>query len=369
MKTIRVKSAAGNYAVVSGRGALRRIGNSLQALRVGEKVFILSSPNVWRHWGAPLLRSSRALDARRVVLFDDREAAKRLATVENICRNLADLRADRHSLLLAVGGGVVGDVAGFVAASYLRGVRIVHIPTTLMAQVDSAIGGKTGVNLPEGKNLVGAFYPPQIVLADPVVLRALPRRQFRSGIYEVIKYGVIGDPLLFNFLERELAAILRLDMRALEFIIERCARQKARIVGADEREGGLRQILNFGHTIGHALESLTHYRRFLHGEGVAWGMLAAAQIAVSSGHLAPRDAQRLASLIVRCGELPRLPAISSAELLRAISGDKKSRSGKVRWVLPRKIGAADFDVTVPDSAVAAVWRDLPAICNRARKAR
>lgn len=369
MKTIRVKSAAGNYVVVCGRGALRRIGPALKTLRVGEGVFILSSPNVWRHWGAPVLRSCRALDARRLVLFDDREAAKRLATVEKICRNLAHLRADRHALLLAVGGGVVGDVAGFVAASYLRGVRVVHIPTTLVAQVDSAIGGKTGVNLPEGKNLVGAFHPPQMVIVDAAVLRTLPLRQFRSGIYEVIKYGVIGDALLFDFLERELAAILRLDMRALEFLIERGARQKARIVSADEREGGARQILNFGHTVGHALESLTHYRRFLHGEAVAWGMLAAAQIAVLSGRLAPHDAQRLASLIVRCGELPPLPAISPDALLRAISADKKSRAGKVRWVLPRKIGAADFGVAVADSLVTTAWRDVPSVYNRARKVR
>jgi 3-dehydroquinate synthase len=270
-------------------------------------------------------------------------------------------------LLVAVGGGVVGDVAGFAAASYLRGVRVVHVPTTLVAQVDSAIGGKTGVDLPEGKNLIGAFHQPQMVIADPLTLRTLPSRQFRSGFYEVIKYGVIGDAELFAFLERKLPDLLRMDMRALEWVIRRGAQQKAHIVGKDERESGLRQILNFGHTIGHALETLTGYKRFLHGEAVGWGMLGATRIAVAAELLGEQHANRIYSLIARCGRLPDLPRIPAASLLRAISSDKKSRGGRVRWVLPQRIGAAEIAVTAPDALVASVWRELPALYARARK--
>lgn len=359
MKTIRVKTKSSSYAVVCEREGLGRLGSIVERLRAGGEVYVLSSPKVWKFWGKDVLRALRGLPRNRVVLFDDREIAKRLATVEQICRELARLRADRRALLVAVGGGVVGDVAGFAAASYLRGVRHVHVPTTLVAQVDSAIGGKTGVDLPEGKNLVGAFHQPQMVFTDPMMLRTLPARQFRSGLYEVIKYGVIGDPQLFTFLERELAGLLRLDMRALEFVIERGARQKARIVSKDEREGGLRQVLNFGHTIGHALETLTGYKHFLHGEAVGWGMIGAAQIAVATKQLSERDAHRIASLVARCGRLPDLPSASPRKLLQAIARDKKSRGGRVGWVLPRKIGAAEFGVNVPDALVAKVWRDLP----------
>lgn len=367
MKTIKVNTKSGAYPVVCGRGALGQLGGIVDGLRDGGAVYVLSSPRVWRHCGRAVLRKLRAASRERVILFDDRETAKRLSTMEEICRKLVCLRAERNALVVAVGGGVVGDVAGFVAASYLRGVGIVHVPTTLVAQVDSAIGGKTGVNLPEGKNLVGAFLQPQAVLADPTLLRTLAARQFRSGIYEVTKYGVIGDAPLFEFLERRVEDLLRMDMRALEFMIERSARQKARVVGKDEREGGFRQILNFGHTIGHALEALTRYRGFLHGEAVAWGMLGAAQIAVATKRLRAESAWRLARLITRCGELPALPAVSPAALLRAIGGDKKSRGGKVGWVLPRKIGAVDFGLRVPDATVIAAWRELPALYQGARR--
>ena len=367
MKTIQVKAEAGRYAVACGRGALGRLGGIVENLSDEGSAFVLSSPKVWRHCGAAVLRNSRALASQRVILFDDREVAKRLATVENICRKLAAARADRQVVLVAVGGGVVGDVVGFVAASYLRGVRVVHVPTTLVAQVDSAVGGKTGVNLPEGKNLVGAFFQPQAVITDPLVLRTLTARQFRSGIYEVIKYGVIGDAALFAFLERKLANVLRLDMRALEFVIERSVRQKARVVAEDTREAGLRQILNFGHTIGHALEALTRYKYFLHGEAVGWGMLGATRIAAAMGTLGEQDANRVASLIARCSDLPRLPVIPSEALLRAIARDKKSRGGKVGWVIPRRIGAVDIGANVPEPLVAAAWRELLAFYEGARK--
>lgn len=352
--------------MVCGRGALSRLSSTVTSLRDSGGVFLLSSPRVWKFWGREVVRQLKS-PRHNAILFDDREVAKRLATIETICRKLTRAGADRRALIIAVGGGVVGDVAGFAAATYLRGVRILHLPTTLVAQVDSAIGGKTGVDLPEGKNLVGAFYPPEIVIADPLMLRTLPPRQFRSGLYEVVKYAVIGDTELFEFLERRIGALLALDMRALEWVIARSARQKARIVSKDERESALRQILNFGHTIGHALETLTNYKRFLHGEAVGWGMLAATQIATVSGRLSQSDANRIASLIVSCGALPALPRISAQALLRTISRDKKSRSGRVGWVLPRKIGAAEIGVPVPDGIVARVWRDLPGIYGAARE--
>ncbi len=352
--------------MVCARGALSRLGSAANSLRDSGGLFVLSSPRVWKFWGREVARNLHG-SRHDVVLFDDCESAKRLATIETICRKLTRAGTDRRALLIAVGGGVVGDIAGFVAASYLRGVRILHVPTTLVAQVDSAIGGKTGVDLPEGKNLVGAFYPPEMVVADPSTLLTLPARQFRSGLYEVIKYAVIGDAELFDFLEREMDALLKLDMRALEWVIARCARQKARVVSKDERESGLRQILNFGHTIGHALETLTGYKRFLHGEAVGWGMLAATEIAAAVGGLSERGANQIVSLIVSCGPLPALPRISSHALLKTISRDKKSRRGRVGWVLPRKIGAAEVGVPVPDKTIARVWGGLPGIYSQVRK--
>src|SRR5579859_111717 len=306
VKTIHIRTASANYPAICGRGALARLGKLVDEVRSERNVFVLSSPTAWRFCGRAVMRGLGRVSVERVILFNDREVAKRLASVEKICRKLIRARADRQALLVAVGGGVVGDVAGFAAASYLRGVRILHVPTTLVAQVDSSIGGKTGVDLPEGKNLVGAFHQPQMVLADPSLLRTLPQRQFRSGLYEVIKYGVIGDPELFDFLEHKFDLLLRMDMRALEWVIERCVRAKARVVNRDEREAGPRQILNFGHTFGHALEAVTAYKTFLHGEAVAWGMLGAALIGTGIGFIGERDASRIASLIARCGRLPQL---------------------------------------------------------------
>jgi 3-dehydroquinate synthase len=384
MKTIQVRAETGNYRVIFGRGTLARLGRLIEPVRAGGEVYVLSSPRVWRFWGREVMRglagSTSSLRARRdgqagsssggarerVILFDDRETAKRLATVEIICRKLARAGADRRALMVAAGGGVVGDVAGFAAASYLRGVKIVHVPTTVVAQMDSAIGGKTGVDLPEGKNLAGAFYPPKMVVADPTVLRTLPARQFRAGIYEIIKCGVMGDAELFRFLEREMGGVLRRNEGALDYAMERSARLKIRVVSRDERESGLRQILNFGHTLGHALEAATGYRKFLHGEAVAWGMLGAALMGTGLGRLNEREAGRMARLVARCGELPKLPNISAAALLRFIARDKKSRGGRVGWVIPRRIGAAECGVEARDDLVAAMWRELPGFFARAR---
>jgi len=325
--------------------------------------FALSSPKVWRHWGRALGKAIPG--GKNPILFDDRESAKRLSTVEAIARQLVRAGADRRAIVVAIGGGVVGDVGGFAAASYLRGVRLVHIPTTVVAQVDSAIGGKTGVDLPEGKNLVGAFYPPNLVIADPAFLGTLPHREFRSGLYEVIKYGVIADAKLFDFLERRMDSILCRDPAALAYIIPRSAAIKARVVSADERESGLRQILNFGHTLGHTLETATNYRRFLHGEAVAWGMIAATLVAVAQGYLAEYAAARIVRLVASVGPLPSLRGIRAAALRPILAADKKARGGRVRWVLPTRIGNTKWGIEVPWPVVTRVFNEMPEIASRA----
>lgn len=363
MPTIRVQSSAGPYSVHCAPGALARAASLITGLGDSTGIFFLSSPRVWRYWGRAL--ASKIPGARRPILFDDRESSKRLSTVEEITRQLVRAGADRRAILVAVGGGVVGDVAGFAAAAYLRGVRLVQIPTTLVAQVDSSVGGKTGVNLPEGKNLVGAFYPPKLVIADPDVLHTLPHREFRSGLYEVVKYGVIADPKLFAFLERRMDAVLRRDPAALAYIISRSIAIKADVVTKDERESGLRQILNFGHTLGHALEAATSYRRFLHGEAIGWGMIAATLLAVAMGRLSDSDAARIIRLVASVGPLPRLGKITAQQLRPIMLGDKKARGGRVLWVLPRRIGKTDWGVDIPWPIVGRTFAALPAVAAKA----
>jgi len=339
MAQITVNTSPNPYAVICQRGALERVGDAVSGLLEHSGVFLLSSPSVWKLWGTKLERSFHGHSATKRILFDDGERAKTLRTVERICRELARAGADRHSLIVALGGGVVGDVAGFVAASYARGIRLVHVPTTLMAQVDSAIGGKTGVNLPEGKNLVGAFHQPRLVIADPYVLRTLPERQFLSGLYEVIKYGVIGDAALFSQLESQMDTLRKRTSPALDPVIERCIAMKAEIVSVDERETtGERQRLNFGHTVGHALEAATGYRKFLHGEAVGWGMMAATEIAVTLKMLDAAEASRIVALILRVGRLPGLPGVKLGVVMEAMQKDKKARGGKLRFILPERIG-------------------------------
>jgi 3-dehydroquinate synthase len=327
-------------------------------------VHVVSSPKVWRAVGKVFAGSFARGAAPAVHLFDDAERAKNLATVELLTRKLVRAGADRKSLLVAVGGGVVGDVTGFVAASYLRGVALVQVPTTLVAQVDSAIGGKTGVNLPEGKNLVGAFYPPRLVLADPEALRTLPEREFRGGLAEVIKYGVIADAKLFAYLEENLEKILRREAAALEHIIRRSVEIKARVVSKDERESGLREILNYGHTFGHALESATRYRRYQHGEAVAWGMMCAALLGYGVVHMPGDAVSRIVALIKRVGPLPGWPKTSPKKLFEAMHTDKKARGGKVRFVLAPRLGKASSYEDVPAKMVECVLRCAPECLQR-----
>jgi len=367
MKRILVKSSAGPYSILSGVGVIHRASQEIAGLGRFSSIHVVSSPKVWHAVGKSIQRGLRLSKSGSIHLFNDAEATKNLRSVEEITRSLCRAGADRKSLVIAVGGGVVGDVAGFAAASFLRGVKLVHVPTTLVSQVDSSIGGKTGVNLPEGKNLVGAFYPPALVLTDPELLRTLSDREFRGGLAEVIKHAIIADADMFAMLEKNMEKVLRRDRSALAFLIPRNVQIKARIVSRDERESGLREILNYGHTFAHALESVTKYRRYQHGEAVAWGMIAAAFLGHELGLTRADDVSRIVALIRRLGPLPAWPSVSPTTLLGAMRSDKKTRSGILRFVLSPRIGAARSYDAVPLHAVERVLHFTPRLITASGK--
>ncbi|HWG38688.1 MAG TPA: 3-dehydroquinate synthase [Terriglobales bacterium] len=342
------------YTAEIERGLLARAGEILRRVPApaGRILVVVTTPAVRKLWGATLEQSlgSQGL-APRMLEMPDGEEHKNLQVLSQLAEAMAAAGADREAMVLALGGGVVGDVAGMLASIYMRGVELVQIPTTLVAMIDSALGGKTGVNLGAGKNLVGTFHHPRIILVDPAVLATLPEREYRSGMAEAVKYGIIGDAALFDFMEREAEALARRDAAALEQLIAACLRQKAAVVAADEREGGLRRVLNFGHTLGHALESATSYRVFLHGEAVAWGMLAAIGIAVRLNRLEATEAERMSAAIERmCGPLPPLE-VPGELALRHAARDKKARGGVLHFVLPAAIGRVEVVAGVPEGVV------------------
>ena len=329
---IEVRSRDGAYGVVVSRGARTRLGAVLAGAGLTGANVVVSSRRVWTAQGAHFGRVTP-------ILVADGERAKTLTTVSTVYDALVKARVDRGSTIVAVGGGVLGDLVGFAAATYLRGVRLVHVPTTVMAQVDSAIGGKVGVNHARGKNLIGAFHPPALVVVDPDALATLSRREFRAGLYEVVKYGAIADDALLDVLDRALADVLTQDGTALGDVIARCCRIKAAIVTADERELGLRRTLNFGHTVGHALEATTGYRRLRHGEAVALGMRAALALGVARGVTPPDLAARVEALLGRLGPLPGVADLKAAEVVEAIGRDKKVVNGRLHFVLAAGAGA------------------------------
>jgi 3-dehydroquinate synthase len=335
MTRIDVHASAGRtYPVLLGDGLGARIGETLNSLGVGHRRLVVSTLPIWQ-----LVREQlRDLADGEPIMMGDGERSKTLNTVTRLYEHFLRAGADRGTVVIAVGGGVVGDTAGFAASTFLRGLSLVHVPTTLLAQVDSAIGGKVGVNLTAGKNLVGSFHPPAAVLADPSLLRTLPRREFRAGLYEVVKYAVIASPTLFDQLVDELTAIFAREPAVLESTIAECCRIKARVVTEDEHERGLRRTLNFGHTAGHALEAVTRYRRFRHGEAVAYGMLVAGHIGCDRGVFASRHLDALAGLIAKMGPLPPVGDLSASEAVEAMRRDKKVINGKLHYVLPTTIG-------------------------------
>jgi 3-dehydroquinate synthase len=343
---IDVTTPSRPYSVTIEDHAIEHLDRVLDAAHAPERRFVVSSPLVWRLHGPRLAGSVKG----ESILVPDGERHKHLATVARIYDALVRANAERASTIITFGGGVIGDMAGFAAATYLRGVALVHVPTTLLAHVDSAIGGKVGVNHALGKNLIGAFYQPHAVVIDPSVLGTLPRREFRAGLYEVVKYGMTSSAGLFNRLTQERTAIFTREPQVLTPVIAESCRIKADVVSADERESGVRRILNFGHTAGHAIEAVTKYRRFRHGEAVAFGMLVAAELSAVRGALADRDKKALADLITGLGPLPPIADISTAQMLDAMRHDKKIVAGRLHFVLPTAVGATTIvdDVTAKE---------------------
>jgi 3-dehydroquinate synthase len=332
---ITVTAAAGAYPVLIGNHTIEGLGKEMDAAKLGKRRILASSERVWDFHGARF----RSIGADKTpILIEDGERYKNLNTVARILDALVKAQADRSTVIVAVGGGVIGDMVGFSAATYLRGLPIVHVPTTLLAQVDSAIGGKTGVNHPLGKNLIGSFHAPSLVVADPIVLETLPRREFRAGLYEVIKYGVISDPTLLDRIRDSVTAIFNRDGDAVAPLVAASCRIKAQVVSADERESGLRRILNFGHTVGHALEAVTKYKQFRHGEAIGYGMLAALAIGVARGVTPKSLYEEVESLITQLGPLPSVADISTKDVIAAIGRDKKVVNGTLHFIAAAERG-------------------------------
>ena len=334
------------------RGLLRSPGTALREIIPAEsRVFVVTSPRIRRLWGKALQKAfSRTRHRLETLEMPDGERSKKLSQVEKLAARLVKRGADRHSVILALGGGVVGDVGGFLASVFMRGVPVVQIPTTLLAQVDSAIGGKTGVNLTAGKNLIGTFHQPLAVLVDPDVLSTLPEREYRSGLFEAMKYGVIRNPAIFELMESNRDALLRRDGAVLETLITECIRVKADVVSADERESGERRILNFGHTIGHALEAETAYRKLLHGEAVGFGMIAAALIGYAVDITDSLTTQRIIQTVFSYGPLPKFK-MQGRRILRRVLADKKTVGGVPHFVLARTMGKVEVVKDVPERAI------------------
>jgi 3-dehydroquinate synthase len=335
MPSYRVEIPQGSYPVVVERRILAQTPEYLP--RNAGKLFVVSTEDVWRHKGGEMERALASVP-HEVLYLPGGEEHKRLQPVEQLAEQMVELGADRSSVVIAFGGGIVNDMAGFLAAIFMRGIPVLQLPTTLLAQVDAAIGGKTGVNLVSGKNLAGSFHPPCAVLIDPGLLDSLPEREYRAGMYEILKAGIIRDAALFGFLAESRAAVLAREAAAVDRIIADSVRMKVEVVSADEREGDLRRILNFGHTFGHALEAETHYTRFLHGEAVAWGMKAAIHLGEVTGYCSAEDCLDMLDLIASYGPIPALDGIQVENLMARLVHDKKTVQGKVHFVLPVRIG-------------------------------
>jgi 3-dehydroquinate synthase len=354
MRIVPVSLGSRSYQIKVSSGLLARLGAECAALKLGQRCAVITDRNVGKKYAKTVLKSLSASGFEVVlVTVPAGEKSKSLAVVEKCFDELAKHRLERKSFIVALGGGVVGDLAGFVAASYLRGIPFVQVPTTLLAQVDSSVGGKTGVNLKAGKNLVGAFYQPRLVLCDLDTLKTLPRREYISGLAEVIKYGIIYDEVLFAQLERYLPKLLTRDENTLRDVVARCCEIKADVVGQDETESGLRAILNFGHTIGHAIENSAGYGKYLHGEAISIGQVAAAKLSNKILGLPSGDVVRIEKLLAHAG-LPvkiKLGAAQKKNLFAAMLLDKKVSGGEVKFVLAKKIGKVEWGQKVPGAMI------------------
>jgi 3-dehydroquinate synthase len=352
MQSIPVRLSNAAYDIVVGVGVFERLEEHLAQTGLRGPFLVVSQPRIFKAVGKELKKKFP------VELIPDGERAKTLTTVSRLLDRMVDLNLPRQAAVIAVGGGVVGDVAGFVASIYMRGIPVVQVPTTLLAQVDSSIGGKTGVNHRVAKNLIGTFYQPRLVLSDPLVLQTLPQREYASGLYEALKYGVIRDEALFADFETNCAMFLKRDPEAIERLVARCAAIKADVVMKDEKESDLRRTLNFGHTIGHGLEAAARYQRIKHGEAVGYGMIAAARIGHSLDKLADKDRVRIENAVGSLGKLPALTGMQSKDVLSALQHDKKVRDGAVHFVLPRAIGRVEITPDVPLEVVRDVVKGI-----------
>ncbi|HTX22126.1 MAG TPA: 3-dehydroquinate synthase [Candidatus Aquilonibacter sp.] len=354
MRAVPVQLGNRSYEIKIAPGLLQKLGGECARLGFGDHCAIVTDTNVGKKFAEPAYESLvKAGFEPSLITLPSGETAKSLRIVQSCYDQLAEQRLERKSFLVALGGGVVGDLAGFVAATYLRGIPFVQVPTTLLAQVDSSVGGKTGVNLRAGKNLVGAFYQPRLVLCDLDTLKTLPEREFRAGLAEVVKYGIIYDAKLFARLERDLPKILKRDQEVLALVIARCCEIKAEVVGKDETESGLRAILNFGHTIGHAIENSSGYGKFLHGEAISIGQVAAAKLSQRILGLPQRDVGRIENLFQRAG-LPteiQLNSIQGKKLFAAMRLDKKVSGGEIKFVLAEKIGRVVWGQNISTSLI------------------
>ena len=381
MSSIRVTTPAAIYDVHIAPGLLRTLYPRLRRLtpKKSPRLFVVTSPAIWALWHKAFLASFPEAHQPAVLFLPAGESHKRLASVESLAQQLALAGADRDSILLAFGGGVIGDVTGFLAAIYMRGIRYVGLPTTLLAQVDSSLGGKTGVNLLAGKNLIGSFHHPLAVFADIELLATLPPAELHAGLQEAIKSGIIRDAKLFRYMEQNAGYILgdnklgaphlaseMWDSTALQKVVTASVRVKADVVSKDEKESGLRMILNFGHTIGHAIEAATRYRKLLHGEAVAWGSIAALHVSLNRALITPEEFARMANLILRYGPIPTFKA-DPARLVALTSADKKKRSGRRAFVLATGIGRTEVAYDVTDAELLAATEAMLATMHRMRE--
>lgn len=358
LTTIPVELGERSYPIRIGRGWIEGLGNAIQEIAPRARCCVVTDPEIERHCAAPVLKSLAAANLQAELLTILRgEEAKSVETVSKIYDFLISRKFDRNSVLVALGGGVVGDVTGFAAATFLRGVALVQIPTTLLAMVDSSVGGKTGVNHPLGKNLIGAFKQPALVGIELDFLRSLPVEDYRSGLAEVVKYGMIADPDLFAYIESNRGAILERDPEALLHLVARSCEIKAAVVAEDEEELGLRAILNFGHTFAHAVEKLARYGEIRHGEAVAMGMAAACRLGERVARFGAASTQRLTELLAALGLPVRLPRFGAEEYLEVMRSDKKVRSGRLRFVVPLEIGRVELRDDIEESLVAEVLKN------------
>jgi 3-dehydroquinate synthase len=355
MRRLRVKSKYFKYDVVVGRGAwtaLRPFGDGRYS-----SIFIVTERPLWRRWGKAFVAAS-GFKAAQVLFVPSGENSKSLKMVEQLSGRLLSERADRRSMLVAFGGGVIGDLTGFVASTYMRGIALAQVPTTVVAQVDSAIGGKTAVNVGAMKNLVGTVYPPRLVAADPVVLSSLGERAFRSGLYEVAKHAILSGGKFFAKFSGALDSIRPRRAQNLAGILADAARVKVDVVNRDEYESRLRMVLNLGHTFGHALEEATDYSRFMHGEAVGWGLLAVIRLGEQLGLTRADEAERMSQLVRRIGPLPSIADLEAAQLVKLLSRDKKAVAHRLHWIIPERIGKVRIVTDVPERAAAAAFRNI-----------